>query len=119
MTSQTRLHLSLRGHLKTKYIKLDPSKCQACWKCVEACPNHVLGKAILYKHRHAHVDHADACKGCKKCVCICPNKAILYKYVSHSHKSQDAQFSFQKKAISDVHLNSCSNKPTHPCNSNG
>jgi NAD-dependent dihydropyrimidine dehydrogenase PreA subunit len=66
------------GHLKTPYIRLDTHKCRACWQCVEACPRHVLGKAVLLKHRHAHVDHADACKGCQKCVKVCPNEAIIY-----------------------------------------
>jgi ferredoxin len=69
------------SHVRTKYIELDRSKCQACWECVETCPNHVLGKVIVFNHRHARVDHAEACKGCKKCVRSCPNDAIRYTYV--------------------------------------
>ena len=78
---RTKKHFPFHGHTFTKFIKLDRSKCKACWKCVETCPNHVLGKAILFRHRHAHVDNAKACKGCKKCVDICPNDAILYTYI--------------------------------------
>jgi 2-oxoglutarate ferredoxin oxidoreductase subunit delta len=80
MSIRFHMHLPLHspGHLETKYIRLVPRKCQACWKCVETCPNHVLGKAVLFKHRHAHVDLAEACKGCKKCVRICTNEAICY-----------------------------------------
>jgi ferredoxin len=82
-----KLHLPLPRHLNTMYIELNTSKCQACWKCVESCPNHVLGKAILFHHRHAHVDQAKACKGCKKCVRNCPNNAIRYTYVPPIHKA--------------------------------
>ncbi len=66
------------SHTRTKYIELDTHRCQACWKCVEACPRHVLGKVILLKHRHAHVDHGETCLGCKRCVRCCPNQAIHY-----------------------------------------
>ena len=67
--------------MKTKFIRVDTRKCAACWKCVEICPDHVFGKVILFKHRHTHIDHADACKGCKKCVQSCPNGAIIYTYI--------------------------------------
>jgi len=87
-----RKHLPLSSHLSTKFITIDTGKCQACWKCVEICPNQVLGKVMFFKHRHAHVDHAEACKGCKKCVRICPNTAIRYIYISPTrepHGDQD------------------------------
>jgi len=89
MTIRTRLPAP--GHLRTKFISIDSSRCQACWKCVETCPNHVLGKVILFKHRHAHVDHADACRGCKKCVRVCPNNAISYLYVPAARDLHDDQ----------------------------
>ncbi len=76
-----KFHLPLPRHIRTRYIELNTRDCQACWKCVETCPNHVLGKAILLRHRHAHVDDAAACKGCKKCVRACPNEAIRYRDV--------------------------------------
>jgi 2-oxoglutarate ferredoxin oxidoreductase subunit delta len=72
------------GHSRTKYIELDTRRCQACWQCVAACPNHVLGKVNLFKHAHARVDHADACQGCKKCVRACPQQAIRYTYIPPS-----------------------------------
>ena len=86
-----RSHIPSPGHLSTKFIQIDTSRCQACWKCVRACPNHVLGKAILFKHRHAHVEHAEACKGCKKCVWSCPEAAIRYLYVPASRGPRSDQ----------------------------
>lgn len=79
-----RLRLPSPRHVRTKYIELNTKKCQACWKCVESCPDHVLGMVNVFKHRHARVDHAEACKGCKKCVLVCPNGAIRYTWVSAS-----------------------------------
>ena len=81
MALRFHFHLPLHppGHLETKYIRLDARKCKACWQCVQSCPNHALGKAILFRHRHAHVDHAEDCKGCKKCIRVCDSNAISYK----------------------------------------
>ncbi|MCX6000244.1 MAG: ferredoxin family protein [Chloroflexi bacterium] len=70
--------------MRTKYIELNTRRCQACWKCIEACPNHVLGRVVVFKHRHARVDRAEACKGCKACVRSCPNEAIRYTYLQQS-----------------------------------
>jgi NAD-dependent dihydropyrimidine dehydrogenase PreA subunit len=86
-----RLHKGVNSHSRTKFIELNRRRCQACWKCVETCPNHVLGKTILFKHRHAHIDHAEACKGCKKCVLVCPNQAILYTYIPPTLASRKGQ----------------------------
>jgi ferredoxin len=91
LRTQLHLPLPLPNHTMTKYIKLDNSRCQACWKCVESCSNDVLGKAILFKHRHAHVDYAEACKGCKKCIHSCPNNAISYTYVSPTRELYNEQ----------------------------
>jgi len=63
-------------HIRTAYVALDRSRCQACWSCVQACPNGVLGKAELGPHRHAHVDAADRCAGCCRCVKACPSAAV-------------------------------------------
>jgi ferredoxin len=82
-------HTRSRSHTTTKYIELDRSRCQACWKCVESCPNGVLGKIIFFNHRHARVDHAEACKGCRKCLDTCPNGAIRYTYVPPAHRPRD------------------------------
>ncbi len=75
-----KLHAPFPRHTRTRYIRLSPHDCQACWTCVAACPQHVLGKVEIGSHRHAHVDHADACKGCKTCVRACPHHAIEYTY---------------------------------------
>jgi ferredoxin len=80
-----------RHPMSTKYIELNTHLCQACWKCVEACPNQVLGKLIVLWHRHARVDNAESCKGCKKCVRICEKGAILYKGVNPVQKSDDME----------------------------
>ena len=77
-------------HTQTAFIELERSRCQACWKCVEACPNGVLGKIRFFGHRHAHVSHAEACKGCKRCVRACPNKAIRYTYVPPQRRAPAA-----------------------------
>ena len=88
----------------TKYIKLDNRRCQACWKCLESFPNHVLGKAILFKHRHAHVDHAEAYKGCKKCVYSCPNNAISYMFIPPTREPHNDQVdSFNSRVTLDLY----------------
>ena len=87
--SHPRTRARARSHTSTKFIELDRGKCQACWKCVEACPNGVLGKIIFFNHRHARVANAEACKGCKKCVDTCPNGAIRYTYVPPTHRLRD------------------------------
>ena len=77
-------HSALRGHTGTKFILIDTHKCQACWECIETCPNQVLGKVDLFFHKHVRVDRAEACKGCKKCVKVCPHEAIIYTYIPPS-----------------------------------
>jgi len=64
------------SHTKTAFIRVSPGLCQACRKCVEACPRDVLGMVHFFRHRHVHVDHASLCKGCRKCVRVCPSQAI-------------------------------------------
>jgi NAD-dependent dihydropyrimidine dehydrogenase PreA subunit len=75
---RTRHHFPFHGHLVTPYIRLNPRRCTACWECTKACPRGVLGRAILLRHRHAHVDHARDCRGCGKCAKACPNEAIAF-----------------------------------------
>jgi Fe-S-cluster-containing hydrogenase component 2 len=79
------------NHISTEYIELITHHCQACWKCIEICPNHVLGKVSFFSHKHARVDNAAACKGCKKCVRVCPNEAILYKGVNSVQESDEGK----------------------------
>jgi 2-oxoglutarate ferredoxin oxidoreductase subunit delta len=75
---RTRLHFPFHRHLVTPYIRLNTRRCTACWECTKACPRGVLGRAVLLRHRHAHVDHAGDCRGCGKCARACPNEAIDY-----------------------------------------
>ncbi len=79
-------HNPITRHTKTRFIWLDTSLCKACWSCIEACPDSVIGKIVLPfgLHRHAHIDCAEQCKGCRKCVRVCPAEAITYTYVSPS-----------------------------------
>lgn len=65
-----------RPNHRTIYIELNTRLCKACWKCIEAWPEKVLGKVDLLFHKHSRVDHAEACKGCFKCVKACPHGAI-------------------------------------------
>ncbi len=71
---------SSSGHGQPKYIRLNTHNCQACWTCIEACPQRVLGKVDFLGHRHAKIVRADACNGCKKCVRACLHNAIEYTY---------------------------------------
>ena len=60
----------------TKYIRINFSKCHACWHCVEACPKNVLGKINIPIHKHVHIDNPEDCIGCMKCINNCKNGAI-------------------------------------------
>ena len=60
----------------TDFIVLDSHVCDACWACVEACPNEVLGRLSVLFHKHAKIVSADACTGCLKCVRACETGAL-------------------------------------------
>ena len=60
----------------TDYIMLDRRQCEACWECVEACPNEVLGMLSLGPHRHADRGRPDDCTGCLACVRACEAGAL-------------------------------------------
>jgi AcrR family transcriptional regulator/NAD-dependent dihydropyrimidine dehydrogenase PreA subunit len=59
--------------VKTAHIWANTSKCDACWDCVEACPQQVIGKVGFLWHQHIVIKNADVCTGCLKCVKTCPN----------------------------------------------
>lgn len=78
-------HHRTRAHgqrAQTKFIQLDRHLCQACWKCMEVCPDDVFGKIdmLFGLHQHVRLDRPEQCKGCKKCVLACPAQAIIYIY---------------------------------------
>jgi len=57
-------------------ISIHSKQCSACWKCIEACNRHVLGKVKILWHKHARVVNAQACIACKKCIAVCENGAL-------------------------------------------
>lgn len=61
----------LRG-TQTPYVKVDLHKCKACWKCIVACPQQVIGRISFLWHKHIILKDSDNCSGCKKCIGICP-----------------------------------------------
>jgi len=64
-------------HGSTGYVRLDTRSCKACWECIEACPQGVIGKIEILFHRHVRIIHAERCKGCLVCVKTCPHSAIV------------------------------------------
>ncbi len=75
-------------HTETPFIRLDTSRCKACWDCVDICPKHVLGKIDFPFHHHARIDRAEKCKGCLRCVKACANGAIYALEKTHDNNSQ-------------------------------
>jgi ferredoxin len=65
-------------HLQTRFIRIDSNACKACWQCIGACQQGVIGKVDLFFHKHSHIDHADKCIGCLKCTRVCPAQAITH-----------------------------------------
>jgi len=68
-----------RNSHETQHILLDTSKCGACWKCLEICRKHAVGKVDIFFHKHAVIRDAAACAGCGACAKACPNGAIALK----------------------------------------
>ena len=75
-----RLHSPFRRHTETKFIHVSTNLCEACWSCLDVCPEQVLGKLEFGPHRHIRIDDVESCNGCKKCVRACPHQAIEYIY---------------------------------------
>ncbi len=68
-----------RGATATPFVVLDRSRCEACWCCVEGCPEGVLGKVEFLSHRHAVVEAGERCTGCGRCVKACKSGALSRK----------------------------------------
>ncbi len=60
----------------TAYIAINTRLCGACWKCINACPKGVIGKAGFIFHKHARIINPGACTGCLACAKACPEGAI-------------------------------------------
>ena len=80
--SGDRAHMS---KVASPHIALDHSRCDACWECVDACPEAVIGKVDVWLHRHAVIRAGDRCSGCRKCVKICKAGALSVR--SNGHQS--------------------------------
>lgn len=63
---------------QTQFIKIDPHRCKACWKCVDECPKKVIGKIKFLMHRHIKLVDREACIGCGKCIKACPH-GVFFK----------------------------------------
>ncbi len=63
----------------TSFVRLDTKKCEACWKCIAACPKQVIGKIDLPWHKHSRFENPDRCRGCLNCVKICAYGALSAK----------------------------------------
>ena len=64
------------GRSATPFVTLDRSRCEACWKCIAACPESVLGKIDVWLHRHTVVRNGDCCLGCLQCIKVCTTGAL-------------------------------------------
>jgi 2-oxoglutarate ferredoxin oxidoreductase subunit delta len=63
--------------IKTAHILINPKQCDACWKCIETCPNDVIGKVSFLWHKHIVIQNGDSCSGCKKCIKTCSNEVFF------------------------------------------
>ena len=62
----------------TFYIRLDAHKCEACWQCLDSCPNGVFGTINFLWNKCVVVKHADQCVGCFRCMKVCNTGAIAH-----------------------------------------
>jgi 2-oxoglutarate ferredoxin oxidoreductase subunit delta len=64
--------------LQNGSIQLNTKKCEACWKCLDACPKNVFGRVNIFFHKHAIIVNQDNCIGCKKCIGVCEFDALFF-----------------------------------------
>jgi uncharacterized protein len=60
-------------NIKHKKIFIDQGDCEACYACIEKCPNHAI---FINEKGLAEVDH-DICLTCGYCAPVCPVRAII------------------------------------------
>ncbi len=64
-------------------IVLNRDKCKACYLCIDACPNKVLGadeNVNALGYYPMAVNHPEKCVGCAICARVCPDIAIEKVY---------------------------------------
>lgn len=89
-----------RENTRTSHVQLDTGKCKACWKCLEDCPNQVIGKVDLPWHKHALIINPDKCTGCLKCI-----KACSYHAFSEIDKARQEPEKQKKKSLNKFTIN--------------
>lgn len=60
----------------TAYVKINFRKCNSCWKCIEVCPQQVIGITSFLWRKNAVIVNPQACIGCNKCIQVCDFNAI-------------------------------------------
>lgn len=97
-----------RRQARTKYVQLDTTKCEACWKCMEVCPNNVIERVNLPWHKHALIIKSDNCTGCSKCIKACEFDAITKVSTNkHIEKSKKRNPVYRLIINSGLLLNAC------------
>lgn len=65
------------------YVKVDPSYCKGCQRCMEACRQNCLGLSGLSNlsgYDYVEFKEETQCIGCGLCYMVCPDVAItVYK----------------------------------------
>jgi len=73
--------------IRTPHIWANPKKCAACWKCVEECPNHAIGRVGFLWHKHIVFQNSSDCIGCKKCIRTCQHGVFRERILkTYPHK---------------------------------
>jgi len=62
------------------YIKIDKTKCKACYLCIDVCPKKLIRKSketnLLGEFIVEFSDPENQCLGCAMCAIRCPDLAI-------------------------------------------
>lgn len=59
--------------IKHKKMNIDQGDCEACYACIEKCPNHAI---FINEKGLVQIDH-DKCLTCGYCAPVCPVRAII------------------------------------------